>query len=357
MISSRAFKFVVLAAFIAVWYFGLAFAVFLGAVLRRGFDSHDRSAVSRMIDGTASRPFVYRVLVPKLAFTVDIMTPDGLKQRVVQTVRQMGKRIPPMLLGDNADYAFAYLVIVCMGVALIAGSALLWYKLLSDIYKYPEYICWLLPPFGLISLFPIIMYHGPYVYDPMTLFSFSLGVYALCTHRRLIYYVAFLLALFNKETALLLPFLFLASFFHSETRLRLMIETCCQVTAWILWRAYLTHTFSHNPGVNMEYHLTGYNLRFFLEPNPLHHLRFWTLLFAGALLTAYKWRQKPLCLRRVLLVSLVFLLPLHITFAWIDEFRALLEVYPTLLALSISALLDLLGYEGAFASTEKHSRS
>ncbi len=333
-----------LLCFISVMYFSLSLGVYCAILSGGSFDRSSRANVEKMIEGTAHRPFVYRRLVPELAKGIDNITPNRMKNKLIEKLRildnYIGEGFSELFIGKNSQYAYQNATIVVMGAILITFSGLLWCRMLREIFGYPSYICWLIPPFGIVSLYPIMILHGPYVYDPMTLFSFTMATYGLCTRRRGVYYFSFLVALLNKETSLLLPILFLFSFINFYKSKWIILESAVQILVWFAWRTYLITIYAQNPGSNMEFHLLGYNLEFFAHFQIFKHLRFWGILMAAVVFTAYEWRQKPLCFRRLLIVSLLFLLPFHITFAWIDEFRGLLEIYTLIFLLSTYTLLD-----------------
>jgi hypothetical protein len=65
--------------------------------------------------------------------------------------------------------------------------------------------------------------------------------------------------------------------------------------------------------------------------------RFLLILTVAIGLPAWGWRAKPLLLRRMLLVGVVLFSPLWLLFGILDEFRALLELYPLWLMLCVPA--------------------
>jgi len=153
--------------------------------------------------------------------------------------------------------------------------------------------------------------------------------------------LSFVLAVLNKETALLLPFMFWFAFARGTPRRQLLGETALQLAVWGVWRYYLLRFYGSNAGVNMEFHLFDYNLPFFTDFG-LKHVRFGLVIAAALLLISYRWRQKPVVLRTLFALSCVFLLPLYVMFAWIDEFRGLLELYPLVFLLSAPSLIAAL---------------
>lgn len=329
--------------FILVFYFGLSFAVLLAVVFRRGFYVDGRAYFSKMMEGTAWRPFVYRVLVPKTAYIMGRLTPEVIQNTVVGQVQRFSKRHHELLLGKNPDYRFEYLFVVGWITLALGLTALVWKNSLAILMKYPEHISFLIPVLGILGTAPILLLYGPYVYDTTTLLLFSIAVYALMTRNRKIFYPTLLLSILNKETSLLLIVLFVISFYRTTPRKQMVAEAALQFLAWGSWRYFLTTLYAANKGVDAEFHLLDYNLPFFTYFS-LKHIRFWFTIGAVVLLVGYHWRSKPILLRGLFVASCALLLPLHILFGWIDEFRALLELYPTVFLLSTPALLQSLGF-------------
>lgn len=332
--------------FIVVSYFCLSFFVLVEVAFRDGFYSYKKALFSEMIEGTAWRPFVYRVLVPKTAYIVGLLTPENIEATVVRGVERFFKAHHVVLLGNKAEYRYEYLFVVSWATLALGFSALTWQRTLLRFMRYSEHICFLVPVLGVLGIAPILLLHGPYVYDTTTLLLFSLATYASLAANRMFYYPVFILSALNKETALLLPLLFFFAFDRKMSRRRLILETTLQVLLWGAWRYYLLKLYAGNQGVNLEFHLLDNNLPFFSYFSP-RHLRFWGIISVAAVLIGSQWRKKPLLLRQIFVASCVFLLPLYGVFGIIDEFRALLEMYPVMFFLAAPTLLAGIGYSQA----------
>jgi hypothetical protein len=166
-------------SFVLVFYFGLGFAVLLATVFRRGFYVDDRYYLSKMMEGTAWRPFVYRVLVPKAAYIVGHLTPGTVQSTILRSVKRVAKKHQEILLGKHTEYRYEYLIVVIWITLALGSSALVWKHSLRQIMKYPEHVCWLLPICGILGLVPILLFYGPYVYDTTTLLLFSISIHVL----------------------------------------------------------------------------------------------------------------------------------------------------------------------------------
>lgn len=323
-------------------YLIAGFTILLSIALWRGFYNYERIYFSDAIEGTAWRPFVYRRLVPETARLVGQLTPEPVKQRVVQSVEKGMRPHGFLFVGERPEYQFEYFIAVLINLFALTGMGIFIHLSVKTIYGFSDNICFLIALASYFGLMPILFHYGPYFYDPLTLFTFSMAIYALLTKKRTIYYIAFLLALLNKETSLVLPFLFLITFWNSGAlRWQLGIEAGLQLAAWGAWRFYLNSVYANNPGDVVEFHLLEYNARFFSSFG-IRQIRFWVIGLVALYLVVADWRLKDSGLKKMITVMLIFFTPLHVSFALIDEFRGLLELYPVVFLLAIPTLNRLL---------------
>ncbi len=106
------------------------------------------------------------------------------------------------------------------------------------------------------------------------------------------------------------------------------------VRLWLGWR------YRQNEGSLLEFWLLKENLPLLMSlftEFGWRQVRFLLILTVAIGLPAWGWRTKPLLLRRMLVVGLVLFSPLWLLFGILDEFRALLELYPLWLMLCVPA--------------------
>jgi hypothetical protein len=106
------------------------------------------------------------------------------------------------------------------------------------------------------------------------------------------------------------------------------------VRLWLGWR------YRQNEGSLLEFWLLKENLPLLMSlftEFGWRQVRFLLILTVAIGLPAWGWRTKPLLLRRMLLMGLVLFSPLWLLFGILDEFRALLELYPLWLMLCVPA--------------------
>jgi hypothetical protein len=149
-------------------------------------------------------------------------------------------------------------------------------------------------------------------YDIPSLFFFCLCFYLVLTRKYLLYYLAFIVATFNRETTCFLTLFFLICEWLAlkENPLRgkgkLIAHVFVQLVIWVGIKSYLTHLFRGNPvetqnnGVAMF--RVGENIHFLLNPGQ------WPLLLSifgftlPLLVFGFRWIQD----RRIRTACLLF---------------------------------------------------
>jgi hypothetical protein len=318
------------------------------------FDRDARSCLAAMLNGTAHRPFVTRRLVPDTLAMLTRWTPTAWQEDVVKAIATLPPPLPAWLLGRNPQVAYAHLLLVISVWACYFGTLLCWCMLLRAYFGLPMRHALWLPVLGLGLVYPLLNWrHGVHVYDPATLLLYSLAIGAMLQQKWSLYGLIFALATWHKETALLLIFApLLQAPAASEGNLKEGIHKSGQgsqrrlvavlamglfylgVRLWLGWR------YRHNAGSMLEFWLLKANLPLLLSlftDLGWRQLRFLLILTVAIGLPAWGWRAKPLLLRRMLLMGLALVSPFWLLFGILDEFRALLELYPLWLMLCVPA--------------------
>ncbi len=156
-----------------------------------------------------------------------------------------------------------------------------------------------------------------------------------------LFLLVFALACLNKETAILLTFIFAIHFLLRE-RLerglagRLLVA---QLAVFSLIKVAVTLVFRDNPGSFLEFHLFDHNF-YLLKPYLPSSV---AVPLAVAVLVFHKWSEKPAFLKSSLWI-LVPLFSVSLFFGQLDEGRAFYEVYPIVVLLvcySLAKILDV----------------
>ena len=327
----------------ALLAFSLLAAVFVFLTWIHG---HERLGFSRasfveMVNGTASRPFVHRTLVPSLARLGAGLLPRHWKGRVDAWIDRF---VSPRIL--RQEWSGGHELEYCLALALIFLSLLGFMAVMGrevqGFYRPSPWARDLLPA-AAVSLLPVFFLSGThFVYDFPALFFFTLLLSLLRRRRWLWFYPLYGLALLNKETALLVCLLFALHFFSRMPRRRYIVHLTAMIALFALVKLGLTLAFADNPGPLLENHFRE-NLFTLITPFPLGR----ALEVALVLLLLFRgFRKKPEFLRHALILVVPFAL-LQLFFGVVGEPRVYYEVYPVLFLLAVPTALTFLGWESA----------
>ena len=170
------------------------------------------------------------------------------------------------------------------------------------------------------------------------------------------YYPLFVLAILNKEVDVLLILFFLAFCRDVLAKKNTIKHVALQVligASLVLWVRFL---FADNPLFPDLNNYWKHNIRFWL--NPKSYFLFWDPYHMGlpifprggnilliaftAFFVFYKWKDKPLQVKRLFFYTAVFNIPLFLYRGAYDEIRALSLMFPALYLLGVYSLYRLI---------------
>ncbi|MEJ5201904.1 MAG: hypothetical protein WHV66_06675 [Anaerolineales bacterium] len=312
----------------------LCAALLVAFIQISGVNRNPKAGFREMLNGTAYKPYVYRVLVPGVVRGVLSVLPVPLEDAARSWLTR-NQTIQRWLFVFNAPRD--------LGLEALLVWIIMYFSLLGFCYS----IRYLLSITGgfkssfsidlstLFALIPLFLFFGfGYIYDFTTLFLFTLALAWMAQKKWLAYLSVFVLACVNKETAILLPLVFFTHYKDQNRmpRLRFLTLLVVQVIIYALVKGWLFFEFRNNPGELVEIHLTEYQM--VLQKQP------WVgiislFIFAILLLLVFRnWKHKPLFLRHALIMVLP-LLALIVAFGFPYEFRVFYEVYPVFSSLAI----------------------
>jgi hypothetical protein len=326
------------AGFYEKWHFREAFP-------ERGIPTTGLS-LDVILDGTASRPFVYRQLLPAIANGIDSITPATFKDRLYTFRTSHGKLLRERFflspMARSQQYFFRYAVIYALTFvfALIATVAM--FALVRD-QGFDSLTAGAAASI-LILLVPVFMSIGGFYYDYVELAFLVLAVLiALRSHWALIIPLA-LLATWNKESFLFfVPCLYPLFRGRLSRGLSLVATVAGGLASCIIVFALHSH-FAPNPGGPIEFHL-GDQISFLLHPMGMFVPRDETYGFVGlpslnpitlaiVIFLIYEgWRGLSRVIRRFTLCAAIINLPLYFLFCEPGELRDLSFLYASLLLL------------------------
>jgi len=329
---------------IIAYILGAAFIFTMWATDTRefiGFNGYYKARFAEMIEGTAYKPFVYRMLIPLLVRGGRVLLPSPLEQFLREGVYRL---IP--FVGQVMDYLAwerellpEYLLASCFMYAALLGFLFLLQRLTLRLYALPLYLADGAPLIAL-GVLPVFFKRGThFLYDLPALFFFTWGLVLILEERLKCYYLCFALGLLNKETMVLLSLVFALHFAKRLTRGELGRHLGVQVGLLVLVRSAQVFLYWGNPGGAFEFHLIE-NLRLALRP-------YWysavVSVLSVVLLIGHGWDKKPRFLKQSLWIGVPLVGSYLVMGAW-GEIRVFYELFPVLFLLALPTVAEILGW-------------
>ncbi len=292
---------------------------------------NQEAALLDMIEGTASLPFQYRVLIPGIINILVALFPENMFSGL--NISALDLPIAQLAGSDGAGKSAAWFALILMFVSL-CGAVLLFQRLMVRLEYSPKAICSLslLYPISLMAFFSYA-----YVYDFPSLFLFSWALYSLAPTKDnkpklfrdwVLYFSLFTLATFNKETSIILLIPYMLVYYPRLERKKFIQFGVLQLLIYGTIKLFLFLNFSQNPGtVAVSYWWVYKQFPVLIVLTIL----LFSLIF---LPIARGWNHKPLFLRQALMM-IVPLVLLFFLFGFPFEFRVFYEVYPVVFLLLI----------------------
>lgn len=319
--------------------FGVAVALVTGIVLSAflllsGVNLHRPAQFAEMVEGTAHRPYVTRMLVPSSLRLLAPLIPEALQEALVAQAARFPLRLLLDWLAVPPAYAPELLLYGGLAWGCLAGFALGLRALAATVQLAAPRTTALLGTAGLLLFFR----HG-YLYDFSVLLTWVWLFVGIARQRWLATLLLSVVLALNKETALLAPLFWLVYGWKQRSQLPywrfLFGQTAIVGAVWVAQQWW----FRANPGSSLELHWHAHLDTYSSNPWPLLAL---AAAVAATLLLA--WPRAPQLVRS----ALVLLLPLsglYGLFGFPYEFRVYYELYPIgvlCVALAVQQLAALL---------------
>ncbi len=317
----------------------IAGCVLIMFVIFPGINDDKPSMFGDMIYGKASKPFVYRVLLPATVRVLSAPVPQTLRNTISNKIEDnisLNKLFKKLKWEKElaVEYSFAMLI---MFLSLWGFSIAVRYLFIL-FYNTSSWFADSVSVLALLGL-PTMFQYTSFIYDFPLLLLYTLGLIFLYKQDWIKFLIIFLVGCINKETTILLTlvfFIYYKSGLKKELFNKLLIA---QFAIFILVKSLLYFVFKNNPGTFIEFHLIDHNLRLLTG----YDLTLAAAVLGLILLVFYKWNEKPNFLK----TSLWMFIPLVILtlfLGYLDELRDYYEVYPAVIifiAHSIARILDV----------------
>lgn len=306
-----------------------------------GLNRHAPANFVDMVEGRAARPYVYRTLVPTMVRLVSSVFPDSAHTSVTHAAQTTRLKhlvsewnIPAeAFLEFVLAFAFMYLSLIGFLFALRA--------LAGAVFELPRSFARKIQLIALLLLPPMFCYSS-FLYDFSSLLLFTLGLNLMVRQRWPAYFGVLAAASINKETAILLPFVFGLYFLPRRQLLngRFWPMLSAQIALWLLIKLGIDFVFRDNPGDVVEHHFYNHNLGL-IHPYSIG-TAFACLLLA--MLMGVRWAQTPRFLRTALWV-LPVLVGLTLFLGYLDELRDYYEAFPVVVLLIAHGVARVMGVD------------
>lgn len=316
-----------------------------------------RAAFSAMLDGTAHRPFVTRVLIPWLTTFTSMLFPFDVRNHINDWIGNNPVfSIILSLYHVSADQGFEAVASLFWQYLSLFGYYLAFKSLLLDTINLSEKKADTLTLLSTCGLLPLMLFG--YIYDLPQLFLCTQAFSAIAAKRKIMYFIVFILAVINKETAIVLIVPSILLFWNNSqpNLLKAARGVGLQLLIFLSIRIPLIIHFRQNPGMFIEPHLITHKEG--IIDYPLYGIAVIALFFCLTVLFLYKWKQKP-ALVNLGLGSGAILLVLFVFGGMPQEFRVFYEVIGVVL-ISILQTISMrckFALDTKAASTEEFIRS
>lgn len=314
--------------------------VMLVFVKNPGMNYYERAMFRDVVNGTAWKPYVYRVIMPVTIRTITDLVPEEFQNRLAEKVEQ-DKNIKAVLdkfLWETDDIT-EYITACILMYGFLLGFLIVFRKLFKAIYNAPLWFINITTIFVLLGL-PAMFEYYSYVYDFPNLFLFTLGLYLLNQKMWKAFILLYLVSCFNKETTILLTMVFVIHYYKNQELSTYLYRNLImiQLVIFALVKLLLYLIFLENPGPFVELHLfdrayllwNGYTLKSYV---------IWVVI---ALLVFSYWNEKPKFLKDALWIAVPLILLTFSLGLW-DEWRDYYEVYPVIMLLVAYTTAKLVG--------------
>jgi hypothetical protein len=205
----------------------------------------ERATLYSLLNNSADVPFQYRMLVPWLVNVLYNLNLPFLDS--------------PIRLFQVVEFIFTFLLIItyCSYVSLFIKNDMITYII--------SLVIFFILPFNFIFYTKIneALY---YPSDIPSIFFFTLGLLLIFKKNWFLYYLAFIIATFNRETTIFLTFICLVTSIEKNKLFFGLLNCILQVFIWLLIKISLGILYAKNPGPGQFIIFLFINLAMFINP-------------------------------------------------------------------------------------------
>lgn len=282
----------------------------------------DQSDFKKLMDGTANRPYIQRLLVPVLTRTIISAIPAPYDEKLRSSLPQIPKVQKELRrLGWDAGVILEHVVSSSIVVFLFFSTVLILDRLLMLLYRSESHIRMLQTCMSFLLLPPVFETGPHYIYDLPTIFFLIAGMLLLYQKRWTFYYIVFFLGCLNKETMLFMSVAFFAFYTVTIKRNQLILHMLLHMVIISFVYFMIVQIYGNNPGTNIEFHFHA-NIHSMLQGYSLSGLAIFGI---SVWLLAYDFRSVPRLFRMTAFIAIPFSVT-WLLFGILTELRAVYEI-------------------------------
>lgn len=305
-------------------------------------EGDDRFGIEKMIDETATRPFVYRQLIPQMARMVTANLPEGMREKRAEKLMNdeefKAKHWNQILSGDAV---VARDIIKKLAFCFFFASVWVLFLLMTELLG--SRVAGMATALLFALLFPVLETNGGYYYDFGELFFFFLAVWFALRGQLIGLFLITPFATWNKEAFFFfLPTLFPFHWKRFGWKKALLLTVGTVFVSGLSYLPVHLH-YAGNPGNTADLHFGDhvrdlFHLKSYFYTETTYGLRFGSRMFFLHVvfvlwLVFRSWRDLPMVLRQHIIVALAIAVPMYWMFCAVGELRNLSALYPSFVIL------------------------
>ncbi len=290
-----------------------------------------------MVSGEAARPFVLRRLVPELVGIIPKVAPS-IDQKVssfINTFADNGFAIQPAQSTMHADVEIVranrsqYFYLFLINGLFLGLFGYFFTLCLMKLFDSPFSQNFWITVASLASYSFFSPFTSPLPYDQATIAFVAMGLYGLVSGKMSWYWVALAVAPWNRETAVILPVMFLIVKWDKSAMAKLLGIAFVQIVYCLGVKQLIASWYVGNRGSNMVDKLQE-NLSYLINLKEPTLLPFLGIVVFLVWIHVKSWSQLPDLVRRLMIWIYPPVLLLHVFAGVLRETRAIVEIYPFL---------------------------
>jgi hypothetical protein len=302
-----------------------------------GIGLNPGASLSRMVYLSAARPYVSRTLIPSIVRVLVPLLPSELVS-MASTHPYLANVLGNIARSDLDGFSREAFVMAIFMFASLLLSILVYRSLLAAL-NYKRWVKDLLPIVFLETL-PLWFIHFGYIYDFPTLLLFTLAISLMYQQKWKSYFVVYVLANFNKETAILLILVYMLHYWGKLSLKPYLILLAGQLFLALEIKALLGWIFRYNPGLVIEFHYFDHVQA--AANRPLLVSIILAFCIFAIFFTWYGIRLLPDFVRHSLVITPLMIV-LFLVSGYPFEFRVFLEIAPLLSLAVFTGLVRVIG--------------